>query len=90
EEKVLVSRLDFEQKERDKNEKIKNVELAKHDDLIERIIANVKQTEVHNKMEVDINIKNKTEVVGKTINESNKIEDISSSIWASALKSSQR
>ncbi|CAG8843608.1 29518_t:CDS:2, partial [Gigaspora margarita] len=63
--------------------------LAKHDDLIERIIANVKQTEVHSKMEMDLNTDNKTEVVAKTFNEFDKIEDISSSIWAPVSRSSQ-
>ncbi|CAG8631730.1 20831_t:CDS:2, partial [Gigaspora margarita] len=58
----------------------KSIGLAKHDDLTERIIANVKQTKVYSKIKVDININNKTEIVDKTINESNKIEDISSSI----------
>ncbi|CAG8492540.1 43312_t:CDS:2 [Gigaspora margarita] len=52
-----------------------------------KIIANIKQKEVHSKIKVDINIDNKTEVVGKTINEFEKIEDISSFIWALVLKS---
>ncbi|CAG8745421.1 28640_t:CDS:2, partial [Gigaspora margarita] len=54
----------------------KGIELAKQDDLTERIIANIKQ------MEVDINIDNKTKVVDKTSNKMDKVEDISSSIWA--------
>src|SRR5260364_273126 len=67
----------------------KSVELAKQDDLTERIIANIKQMEVYSKMEVDINIDNKTEIVDKTSNEFDKVEDISSSIWAPVSKSSQ-
>ncbi|CAG8816069.1 22339_t:CDS:2, partial [Gigaspora margarita] len=67
----------------------KGVELAKQDNLIERIIANIKQIEVYSKMEVDINIDNKTEIVDKTSNELDKVEDISSSIWAQVSKSSQ-
>ncbi|CAG8832573.1 30911_t:CDS:2, partial [Gigaspora margarita] len=67
----------------------KGVELAKQDDLTKRIIANIKQMEVYSKMEVDINIDNKTEIVGKTNNELDKVEDISSSIWAQVSKSSQ-
>ncbi|CAG8764025.1 46434_t:CDS:2, partial [Gigaspora margarita] len=68
----------------------KGVELAKQDDLIERIIANIKQMEVHSKMEVDINIDTKTEEVDKPSNEFDKVEDISSSIWAQVSKSSQK
>ncbi|CAG8767927.1 905_t:CDS:1, partial [Gigaspora rosea] len=67
----------------------KGLGLARQDDLTEGIIANIKQTEVHSKMEVDINTDNKTEVVAKTSNEVDKVEDISSSIWAQASKSSQ-
>ncbi|CAG8697345.1 2691_t:CDS:2, partial [Gigaspora margarita] len=62
--------------------------LAKYNDLTERIIANVKQTEVYSKIKVDINIDSKTKVVGKIINNSDKIKDISSSIWAPLSKSS--
>ncbi|CAG8798523.1 8253_t:CDS:2, partial [Gigaspora margarita] len=72
-----------------KRMQLKNIGLAKHNDLTERIIANVKQTKVHSKMEVDINTDNKTKVVGKTINEFDKIEDISSSIWVPVSRSSQ-
>jgi len=74
---------------KDKVTQAKGLGLAKHDDLTEGIIANIKQTEVHSKMEVDINTDNKTEVVDKTSNEVDKVEDISSSIWAQASKSSQ-
>ncbi|CAG8652249.1 16895_t:CDS:2, partial [Gigaspora margarita] len=74
---------------KDKIMQAKSVGLAKQDDLTERIIANIKQIEVHSKMEVDINTDNKTEVVDKTSNEIDKVEDISSSIWAQASKSSQ-
>ncbi|CAG8853680.1 3690_t:CDS:2, partial [Gigaspora margarita] len=91
EEEVLVSELDFEQKEKDKNEKNKEVLIITECGVqdYERIIANIKQTEVHSKMKVDININNKTKAVDKTINEFDKIENISSSIWALALKSLQ-
>ncbi|CAG8835048.1 17240_t:CDS:2, partial [Gigaspora margarita] len=67
----------------------KSVGLAKQDDLIKRIIANIKQIEVYSKMEVDININNKTEIVNKTSNEFDKVKDISSSIWTPVSKSSQ-
>ncbi|CAG8768918.1 12691_t:CDS:2, partial [Gigaspora margarita] len=67
----------------------KGVGLAKQDDLTERIIANIKQIEVYSKMEVDINTDNKTKVVDKTSNKFDKVEDINSSIWAQASKSSQ-
>ncbi|CAG8848701.1 3373_t:CDS:2, partial [Gigaspora margarita] len=50
----------------------KGVGLAKQDDLTERIIANIKQIE--------------TEVVDKTRNEVDKVEDINSSIWAPVSK----
>ncbi|CAG8826047.1 2375_t:CDS:2, partial [Gigaspora margarita] len=79
----------IEYKIKKKIEIAKSVELAKQDDLTERIIANIKQMEVHSKMEVDINIDNKTEIIDKTSNEFDKVEDISSSIWASVSKSSQ-
>ncbi|CAG8762186.1 26630_t:CDS:2, partial [Gigaspora margarita] len=65
---------------KDKIMQAKGVGLAKQDDLTKRIIANIKQIEVHSKMEVDINTDNKTEVVDKTSNELDKVEDISSSI----------
>ncbi|CAG8779476.1 8493_t:CDS:2, partial [Gigaspora margarita] len=68
----------------------KGVGLAKQDNLTERIIANIKQIEVHSKIEVDINIDNKIEVVDKTSNEFDKVKDISSSIWAPVSKSLQR
>ncbi|CAG8795219.1 33364_t:CDS:1, partial [Gigaspora margarita] len=68
----------------------KSAELAKQDDLIERNIANIKRIEVYSKIEVDINIDNKTEVVDKTSDKFDKVEDISSSIWAPVSKSSQR
>ncbi|CAG8798991.1 3521_t:CDS:1 [Gigaspora margarita] len=74
---------------KDKKMQAKGVGLAKQDDLIERIIANIKQIEVYSKIEVDINIDNKTEVVDKTSNEFDKIEDISSSIWVPVSKSLQ-
>ncbi|CAG8705499.1 28739_t:CDS:2, partial [Gigaspora margarita] len=67
----------------------KGVGLAKHNDLTKRIIANVKQTKVHSKMEMNINTNNKTELVDKTINEFDKIEDISSSIWVPVSRSLQ-
>ncbi|CAG8748494.1 28755_t:CDS:2, partial [Gigaspora margarita] len=102
EEEVLVNGLDFEQKEKEKIKKnkevliitecgvpdygteeikdkitqAKGVGLAKQDDLMERIIANIKQMEVHSKIEVNINTDNKTEVVDKTSNEIDKVEDI--------------
>ncbi|CAG8814602.1 42634_t:CDS:2, partial [Gigaspora margarita] len=74
---------------KDKIMQTKGMGLAKQDNLTERIIANIKQIEVHSKMKVDINTDNKTEVVDKTSNEIDKVEDISSSIWAQASKSSQ-
>ncbi|CAG8656378.1 29255_t:CDS:2 [Gigaspora margarita] len=74
---------------KDKIIQAKSVGLAKQDDLTERIIANIKQIEVHSKMEVDINTDTKTEKVDKTSNEFDKVEDISSSIWAQVAKSSQ-
>ncbi|CAG8853624.1 19175_t:CDS:1, partial [Gigaspora margarita] len=57
---------------KDKIMQAKNVGLAKQDDLTERIIANIKQIEVHSKMKVDINIDNKTKIVDKTSNEFDK------------------
>ncbi|CAG8840961.1 2179_t:CDS:1, partial [Gigaspora margarita] len=81
---------DYSTKEiNDKIIQTKGVGFAKQDDLTERIIANIKQMEVHSKMEVDINTDNKTEVVDKTSNEIDKVKDINSSIWAQASKSSQ-
>ncbi|CAG8816907.1 34922_t:CDS:1, partial [Gigaspora margarita] len=74
---------------KDKIMQAKSVGLAKQDDLTEKIIANIKQIEVYSKMEADINTDNKTEVVDKTSNELDKVEDISSSIWVQASKSSQ-
>ncbi|CAG8590183.1 14430_t:CDS:1, partial [Gigaspora rosea] len=64
----------------------KGVGLANHDDLTEKSIADINQAEVHSKMEVDISM---TEAVGKAINEPDKIEDISCSIWTPVSKSSQ-
>ncbi|CAG8605821.1 9302_t:CDS:2 [Gigaspora margarita] len=81
-EEVLIGSLDFEQEEiKSKIKQTKAAGLTKHDNLIERVIANIKQTEVHSKI--------KMKVVDKIVNESDKIEDISSPIWASVSKSLQ-
>ncbi|CAG8829137.1 29841_t:CDS:2, partial [Gigaspora margarita] len=81
-EEVLVNGLDFERKEKEEIEKNKEILIITECDVpdYEIIIANIKQMEVHSKMEMDINIDNKTEIVDKTSNEFDKVEDINSSI----------
>ncbi|CAG8839646.1 45161_t:CDS:2, partial [Gigaspora margarita] len=83
---VLVNKLDFKQKEKEEIEKNKKVliitECGVPDYGTEEIKGKIVQAKVHSKMEVDININNKTEVENKTSNKLDKVKDISSYIWA--------
>ncbi|CAG8833184.1 29829_t:CDS:2, partial [Gigaspora margarita] len=88
EEEVLVNGLDFKQKEKEEIEKNKEVLIITECGVPDYGTEEIKDKIMQAK-EVDINTDNKTEVVDKTSNKFDKVEDISSSIWAQVSKSLQ-
>ncbi|CAG8857317.1 23703_t:CDS:2, partial [Gigaspora margarita] len=62
--------------------------LAKHNNLTESIIRNVKQAMVLDKIEVDQNKEMEVILTNQSTNRESNVEDINSSIWASIAKSS--
>ncbi|CAG8841642.1 19539_t:CDS:2, partial [Gigaspora margarita] len=64
----------------------KVAELAKHNDLTESILRNIKQATVLNKIEVDQD-KEVEGILNQSPNREFNVEDINSSIWASITKS---